>query len=133
MAVVPWSVFWGDGIASTGAYTFLQNKAPIRARARQNVNRDQYRIITALFNNLIGAVTGANVTATHRRVQGPNHADSTQFGAADIGGLRPIELFTDVNRNTVAADVTALKEITTSVNRRPTFPKDLSGNGGGAF
>lgn len=129
MAAVGYSQLFGDSANITGSYVPIDNKAPIRSRSRQNVNRDQYRQITALFNALIGAVTGANVTATHNRVAGVNTSVSnTTAGEQEIGGARTIETFTDINRNTTAADVTALKEITFGVNRSADV-RDLSGNG----
>jgi hypothetical protein len=50
-----------------------------------------------------------------------------------LGGVRTIETVTDINRNTAAADVTALKEMLYNVKTRPSYPVDLSGNGGPAY
>jgi hypothetical protein len=128
-----YSTFWGDGAGVSGSYAPIQNKSPIRGRSRQLVNREQYRVLTALFNGLIGAVSGANVTATHARVSPRNNTLDTPSDNV-VGGLRRIDTVTDINRNTTAADVTALKEITFAVNRRPSpYVPDLSGNGGRAF
>lgn len=125
MATVAWSEFWGPTNAS---YSLLQNKNPRRGVMRQLVNRESFRQTTALFNGLIGAASGSNVTATHKRIDNPT---STEIGAS--GGVRTPATITDINRNTAASDVTALKEMTVGVSRRPTYPRDLSGNGGGAF
>lgn len=122
-----WSGFWGDGSGSTGAYSLYQNKMPRRNAMRGVVNREGFRTFTALFNGLVGAASGSNVTATHTRIS--NDTSS----AAPNGGARTIDTITDINRNTAAADVTALKEMTVGVTRRPTYPRDASGNGGGAY
>lgn len=85
-----------------------------RNRIKRVVNRDGFRQMTALFNGLIGAASGANVTATHKRV-----AAATQFAGG--GGARTIETITDINRNTVAGDITALKEMVYGVTHKPTY------------
>lgn len=123
-----WSgLFDGSGLVS-GSYSLLINKPPRRYAAKRIVNREQFRVLTALFNGLIGAASGSNVTATHKRIQA-----QTTLPLGNIGGLRTIETVTDINRNTAAADVTALKEIMYNVKTRPSYPKDLSGNGGPAL
>lgn len=134
MAATSWSGFWGDGAGSVSSYALLYNKNPIRGRIRQTVNRDSMRTITALFNGLIGATTGGTVTATHARIKGNNVTDSTGFGNGSQAGARQIETVSDINRATVAADVTALKELVYNVTHRPsTYPADLSKNGGAAY
>ena len=123
-----WSGFWGDAAGSTGSYALLQNKNPRRNGIRGTVNRESFRVATALFNGLVGAATGSNVTATHKRIA--NDASSV----TPNGSVRTVETVTDINRNTAAADVTMLKEMVYDVSRRPsTYPRDLSGNGGPSF
>lgn len=122
-----WSGFWGDGVASSGSYSLLVNKNPLRNRfMKQMINREGHRKFTALFNGLIGAASGSNVTATSKKISQP-------ASSADLGGARTIDTVTSINRNTTAADVTALKEMTYLNKHRPTYVKDLSGNGGPAF
>lgn len=112
------------------AYSMLDGDMPTRDRIRRVVNREGFRAYTALFNALIGVVPGSNVTATHQRVshnQSPNGI-----------GIEPanpvIRTVTDINRNTTAADVTALKALVFGVSERPNpYPRDLSGNGGPAY
>lgn len=133
MVATAWSGFYGDGIGSTGAYSVLVNKPPRRYAAKRVVNREQFRALTALFGGLIGAVSGANVTATHKRVGNESANGQVGLGVAG-GGLVTIETITDINRNTTAADVTALKEILFNVQQRPVpYPVDLSSNGGKAL
>lgn len=128
MAVVAWSNFWGD---VPGAYSLLINKFSGIDRIQRVVNRDAFRASTALFNGLIGAATGSNVTATHKRIQ---YIDGPAGLGPNPGGLRVIETVTDINRNTAAADVTALKAMVFNVTERPVpYPRDLSGNGGPAL
>ena len=122
-----WSGFWGDAAGGSGSYALLQDKNPRRGVIRGTVNRESFRVATALFNGLIGAATGSNVTATHKRIAEDNSTFTRN------GGARAIDTVTDINRNTVAGDVTMLKEMVTSVSRRPTYARDLSGNGGPAY
>ena len=125
-----WQGLWTDLAGVPGGYSLLVNKNPRRTALRRFVNRESERVGAALFNALIGATTGANVTATHKRLAGET---VTPVGPAQMGGLRTIETKTDINRNTTAADVTVLKEMTFNVRNRPTYVRDLSGNGGPAF
>lgn len=114
--------FWGP---NPNSYAPVSGKMPARDRVQRLVNREGFRQYTALFNALIGAATGSNVTATHRRIAHVNDGG---------GGVRTLETVTDINRNTTAADVTSLKEVVTGVTARPIpYPKDLSGNGGPAL
>lgn len=127
MSAVGWSGFYGDDATHSGSYSLVDGKMPRRDRIKRVVNREGFRPFTALFGGLVGAATGSNVTATHSRVSAP-------APQGDMGGLRSIDTITDINRNTVAGDVTALKEMVFNVKSRPsTYPKDLSGNGGPAF
>lgn len=113
-----WQGLWNQEANSQAGYTPLVNKNPRRNSIRRTMNREGFRAITALFNGLIGAATGSNVTATHKRVQRPA---SLELGAS--GGLMVIETVTDINRNTVAADVTKLKEMVFGVKTAPaTYP-----------
>ena len=124
MAAVTSSGFWSE---QGSGYALLVNKAPTRARLQRAVGTDGFRTIRALFNGLIGASSGSNVTSTYRRIAAET---SNDVG----GGRRTVDTVTTINRNTVAGDVTALKEMVVNVSRRPaTYPRDLSGNGGGSF
>ena len=91
---------------------------------RRVVNREAFRPLTALLNGLIGAATGSNVTATHKRVE----AIQNESGPVNYGGVRTIETKTDINRNTAAADVTALKAFLYDIKTAPS-PYPVNGNG----
>jgi hypothetical protein len=91
---------------------------------RRVVNREAFRPLTALLNGLIGAATGSNVTATHKRVE----AIQNGSGPVNYGGVRSIETVTDINRNTAAADVTALKDFLYDIETAPD-PYPANGNG----
>lgn len=79
-----------------------------------------------IANDTIGAAAGANTAlVTKARVKAGNNAVT--------GHGRPaIETETVINRLTTAADVTALKAKVVKATSL-VFPRDLSGNGGGAF
>lgn len=121
-----WSEFWGP---QSNSYSLLINKDPMRNQIKRQVNSEGFRVNTALFNSLIGAASGSGTGAiTTRKVSAPAP------GSATIdGGRRVIDSVSVINRTTTAADVTSLKEMTYNVSRRPTYPRDKSGNGGGAF
>jgi hypothetical protein len=124
MAAVTSSGFWSD--QGTG-YALLVNKAPTRARLQRAVGVEGFRKIKELFDTAIGAAAGEAANASYKRVAGET---SNDVG----GGSRVVETVTVINRNTDAADITALKEMVVNVSRRPaTYPRDLSGNGGGTF
>lgn len=90
---------------------------------RRVVNREAFRPLTALLNGLIGAATGSNVTATHKRI----NAIQAVSGPINQSGVISIETKTDINRNTAAADVTALKEFLYNVLTAPsTYPTNLN-------
>jgi len=91
---------------------------------RRVVNREAFRPLTALLNGLIGATTGSNVTATHKRIE----AIQNESGPVNYGGVRSIETKTDINRNTAAADVTALKAFLYDIETAPN-PYPDNGNG----
>ena len=117
-----WSEFWGP---KANDYSLLVNKDPMRNQIKRQVNTEGFRVNSNLFNSLIGATSGSGTGAiTNKRVGAP--------GAID-GGKRTIDTVSVINRNTTAADVTSLKEMTFNVKRSPTYPRDRSGNGGGAF
>lgn len=79
-----------------------------------------------LLAALIGAASGSNATETYSRVTAAVPFLSQFTG----GGVVPVEVVTQINRNTSAADVTNLKA---AISRTPsvTFVADASGNGGG--
>ena len=95
-----------------------------RAVARRLYGRAALRgILRALVN---GAV-GATAQETHARVKsGVDISGPTQ------GGLRVIETVNDINRATVAGDVTAMEAMLTQKSQPSSYPVDRSGNGGGS-
>jgi hypothetical protein len=122
-----WAGFWGTGV---NAYSLLRNKNPRRYAIKRVVNRDSFRVMTALSNALIGAASGSATGAiTFKRIN-----PGTPLDAATFGGRRTIDTVSIINRNTTAADVTALKEMLYNVKTRPApYVRDLSGNGGPAY
>jgi hypothetical protein len=86
-------------------------------------NGEQTLVFTKLLSTLVGVAPGALANKTMPRVKG-----TPQLPA---GGVIPIETVTLVNRNTTAADVTAMQALLGRVVFPPTYAADLSGNGGG--
>lgn len=113
--------------AGLPTYTPIQNRVPRRNDIKRLMNRSQWRAVSELFDTLIGAASGSAASATHSQVQA-----ATNFTGG--GGNRTIETVTDISRNSTAADITMLKEMTVGVKTRPSpYVKDLSGNGGPAY
>jgi hypothetical protein len=81
----------------------------------------------ALISTTVGAAAGAATSASRARVKNNGSVVGDNSGKATIETINPI------NRNSTAADVTALKSKTTLKNASLAFPRDLSGNGGPAF
>ena len=125
-----WQGLWSDTAAILGGHTFLVNRNPRRTALRRFVNRESNRVNSELFDTLIGAAAGGTALVTTRKVR-PEPVTPTTLG--QTGGVRTIETLTPINRASTAADITTLKEMTFGVKNRPTYVRDLSGNGGPAF
>ena len=110
------------------SYTFQDGTFDRLEAAKRLVNRAGFRVTTALLNSLIGATSGSNVTATHKEV---SHSSVGRSPLLDRGGKIVAATVTDINRNTTAADVTALKAFltfTSSVNKAPSpYPTNRNG------
>jgi hypothetical protein len=126
MAIVAWSPLY-DQATTSGTYSQVDGKMPRLNSIKRVVRRDGFRTWRALYDQLIGAATGGTAAATHKRIAGT-------AAQGDVGGLRTVEVVTDINRVTTAGDVTDLKNVIDTVKVQPTsYPRDLSGNGGPAF
>ena len=116
MSVVP----FGDpnpGYAPSGPMPRLNS-------IRRVVNREAFRPLTALLNDLIGATAGSTVTASHKRIE----AIQNVSGPINYGGSRSIETKSDINRASAASDVTALKAFLYNIKTAPsTYPTNLNG------
>ena len=111
------SGYWNEG--SPAGYSLPTNKYGEKA-AKRLINR----VGSRMFNTLIGAVPGAVVTESHRRVA------NTSANA----GLRVMETFTDFTKTTDTTDVAILKSlVVTDVIGPGFYPADKGGNGGKAF
>lgn len=75
-----------------------------------------------LLDKTVGAAPGAAALKTRARVQANPQGDTQRIETVNV-----------INRNTAAADVTALKSKYKRKNASLAFPRDLSGNGGPAF
>lgn len=124
MATTQYSPLFGD------TYTSVDARGPQAYNLRRVVRRSGFRKTKELFDTLIGAAVGGAALLTHKQIA----EDTSIGGVGGGGGLRTIETITDINRNSTAADITALKALTFNVKMQPSpYPVDLSGNGGPAF
>jgi hypothetical protein len=79
-------------------------------------------VLRRLLQTLVGAAPGSTATQTKKQIQ---------WQQGSPGGVIPIETVTLINRATTAADVTALQALLVRTPTPPSYPADLSGNGGG--
>ena len=79
--------------------------------------------LKAVWIVLTGAAPGVTANVSQAQIKG--------YQGDFYNSLRPIEIISEVNRPTTAADVTALVALLNRVVYPPTYVPDLSGNGGG--
>lgn len=119
MAAVQWTGL-DDGVYGT-PYAIKYNDSQLRRRVLTVISHRAMRSDEGLLAALIGAATGGTATKTHKEIAAPVTSN-------DVGGLRTISTINDINRVTVAGDVTALNAFLTA-SRAVTYPGDKSGNG----
>lgn len=117
MATTGWQGLWNREYTDlpNGYGSLPVNKWPQRNRIKRVVNRSGFRAFTELFDTLIGAAAGGTAAATHKQISAVVKTSGPQGG-----GLRTIDVITDINRASTAGDITALKEMVFGVTRRPT-------------
>lgn len=99
----------------------------VRVRAAKHFIGRGDRIIARLIRTLVNGAVGDTATQTYRQVAAVQGFD---IGMTS-GGRRVINTINDVNRATVAADLTTLNLVTDYSSAPPSYPIDLSRNGGG--
>lgn len=98
--------------------------SPLRRKLTRVVRRKGMGNIRELMRELNGATAGDAALVNHVRVQ------AQQVLLNNAGGVRPIETKVMLNRVTAAADIVMIEAMLTE-DRKPTYPTDASGNGGG--
>lgn len=99
------------------------NQKITRLVGRRRANR----VTKELLNTLIGAAAGSAAADSYTRLSAP----AGLIESEQLGGLRAIETVTTIDRNSTAADVTALKATINDQFKPDTYVADASGNGGG--
>jgi len=121
--MVAWSGLF-DNVFTDGPHTLQVNIVPLRRKFTRVAKRKSMKVLNELIQTLNGVVAGSTALATHTRVK------ARQALELDLGGVQPIETVNLINRVTVAGDQTLINATLTE-QRDPTYPVDLSGNGGG--
>lgn len=102
--------------------TQIQGIGPNRRTAAQAISKLGYRDLRARMTALDGVAPGANASKTNARV----------VAAEELGGIRPIEQQSLINRVTVAGDVTIIEGDINTLSTKTTFganpPANLDGN-----
>lgn len=115
---------YGQPYAPITNATGNEETALARVTARRGYGRGAFR---ELIKALTGSAVGQTATAQHARVKAEQDlANNVQ------GGKRVIETHTSINRVTTAADLAAIDAALDLKSQPATYPKDRSGNGGGA-
>lgn len=125
--VTGYSEFWGGA----NSYAVLFGRASPEAMLSRAFARRGNGAVRRLFTNLLGTAAGQTATETYVRPSAPaGLTESVRFG-----GLRTNETVTQINRASVAADVTSTALIATRLfSMAPaiaSYPVDAGGNGGG--
>lgn len=112
--VTGWSGFWNTE-SDRAPYSMMSGQARANAAnyLAKFMKRGSTRAERAAFAALIGAASGDTATATHKIVSSPAATSGTvpqATGIGDLGGVRTVNTFTDINRATTAADITELKK-----------------------
>lgn len=92
-------------------------------RAMKGVTANKYKTVLKV---LVDGAVGDPALKTHPRI-----VAGTPFAGSTLGGKRVIETVTDVNRVTVAADITQIDSDILFVHTPTPFPTEKSGNSGG--
>jgi hypothetical protein len=125
MAMPAWSGLF-DGVHNT-PHSLINQQPNIERDISRQLRKPGNRALKGLIRALTGAATGGTATEQYRRVTAVR-ADSN----FNMGGVRPIEVVSDVNRVTTSADKTRIDNITDARFSPQTYPVDRSGNGGGS-
>lgn len=123
-----WSGLWDHEFGS--AHTLLSNRTGNAETALSRVfgkSKSYSRAVTReLLYELLGAAAGQTALTTHKRVQAVQ-----DLSANVMGGVRPIETFTGINRATTSADRTALRAALELTAKPTSYATDRAGVGGG--
>lgn len=101
------------------------NSRAVRKQFRGVFRGKRGRRFAALLAAVTGTAAGATATGTQTRV-----AAHTPFGD-DLGGVRPAETETLINRVTTSGDIAAIDADIIMSPQPTTYPEDASGVGGG--
>ena len=114
-----------DGIYNQ-PYTFTNSRTKLERDVSMAFERRGGQVDSALAIALNGAVPGARALRSRTRVL----AMRSTSGYV-LGGVRPVEFETVIDRSTTVADQTAMNAIYDGTFGIAVAPVDRSGNGGG--
>jgi hypothetical protein len=101
MAYVVKSAFWNDNYPGP-----ISERNLLEPRIGRALNRPGNRVLKELFLTLVDGAVGDTALASHKQIK---------HSTTELGGLRTIETVTDINRATVAADITKLDTVLDNV------------------
>jgi hypothetical protein len=109
--------------ASAGTVAFNGIAQNDRELSRIFYQGEAGKRMKAIWLALTGAAPGVTASANQAQIKG--------YQGDFYNSLRPIEVISQVNRATTAADVTAFAALLNRVVFPSTYVPDISGNGGG--
>lgn len=124
MAIVIKGGFWDNEEGLGTAYAVRASKQ-VYKQLRNAVKGHRGRRLREILIEVTGTAAGATAAASQSQVQGQSGITHD-----NAGGIRPIETSYFVNRATAADDITLI-DAQLARTPQPTYPEDLSGNGGG--
>ncbi len=119
-----WSGLW-DGIYGA-PYAPINQRMTLPRRVGMAYARDGMLANAALGVALNGAAVGGTATATRPVVRAVQSS-----GSLGLGGARPVDTQTLINRATTSADQTALNALFQAKFAPTSYPVDRGGGGGG--
>lgn len=110
-----------------GQYNFRFARNSLEYLAALSLGRNGYRKYRAQERALNNGTPGATATDSYRRVQAVQAMNDGQLN----GGLRPTQVVNNNTTTTVAMQTAVNALIYDRIAKVITYPRDLSGNGGG--
>ena len=125
LAVTVLGGFWSESYGGSGTMT-LEDRDPAKRRIGQILDKPGMRELKELMLTLNGTAAGSTASASHSRVKAGEVSGSFE---SELGGLRTIESYEDVERATVAGDKTEIDdEVLSYPNAPTTYPSNGDGN-----
>ncbi|MCI0557523.1 MAG: hypothetical protein MN733_03430 [Nitrososphaera sp.] len=106
-------------------YDPVSGKNPLRRSIAQRFDKNGLRSTQEIGLEITGAAAGATASASYSRVKAGEVSGAFQ---SELGGKRTIETKSDINRVTVAGDITDFDSKILELDSTPTYVANKDGN-----